>query len=408
MKHSGEQTDSVAGATHAPAEAALVSLWSSGRLPAAVRDLDGRPIRVVYPGRWSNGYGPDFRGALLQFGLAPPVRGDVEIHVRASDWFRHRHDADPAYDRVLLHVVWHADAALSGPVAELRRFLSLEEAARYSCISTPRVDPCAALSERRSLADIVRLIEAAGDRRLAARASALAGDIECFGADQALYRAMMQALGYSQNTAPFQQLADAMPIDLVTHSPSRPAETLRAASGLAEHGRGSALVPRERWNLARLRPLSHPLRRIEGMGAIIERARSAGRGLAPYFTEAVRSGTAPSLIDRLGVRGASGAALIGRERACVLAVNAVLPLTLALGENAGDEALAAAAGRIWGALPAAGLSRTDLLMREHLGLPAAARLPRTARQQQGLIHLYKRYCRDNLCDACPVSLTDER
>lgn len=66
--------------------------------------VDGRKVTVIDPGRLNTDAGPDFFNAKIKLGEAMWA-GDIEIHVRASDWHRHRHDGDRAYDSVVLHVV---------------------------------------------------------------------------------------------------------------------------------------------------------------------------------------------------------------------------------------------------------------------------------------------------------------
>ena len=70
---------------------------------------DGRRVRIIDQGRLNTDAGPDFFNASVQIG-DETWAGNVEIHVRASDWYRHHHDTDPAYDSVILHVVQHDDA----------------------------------------------------------------------------------------------------------------------------------------------------------------------------------------------------------------------------------------------------------------------------------------------------------
>ena len=71
--------------------------------------VDGRRVCVVDQGLLNNDAGPDFFNATVEIGEETWV-GNVEIHVRASDWFRHHHQDDPAYDSVILHVVQFDDA----------------------------------------------------------------------------------------------------------------------------------------------------------------------------------------------------------------------------------------------------------------------------------------------------------
>ena len=52
--------------------------------------------------------GPDFFNAQLSIGTQMWA-GNVEIHVKSSDWYVHHHETDAAYDSVILHVVWEHD-----------------------------------------------------------------------------------------------------------------------------------------------------------------------------------------------------------------------------------------------------------------------------------------------------------
>jgi hypothetical protein len=65
-------------------------------------------FRILDPGRFNTHQGPDFLEAKISIGAAIWV-GHVEIHVKTSDWHRHRHQSDPHYDNVILHVVWRHD-----------------------------------------------------------------------------------------------------------------------------------------------------------------------------------------------------------------------------------------------------------------------------------------------------------
>ena len=75
-------------------------LWDS----AGLVTNDGRKISVIDTGLLNTDSGPDFFNAKINIG-GEMWAGNVEIHLRASDWRRHHHDTDKAYDSVVLHVV---------------------------------------------------------------------------------------------------------------------------------------------------------------------------------------------------------------------------------------------------------------------------------------------------------------
>lgn len=75
-------------------------LWPQRNLST----VDGRPVHIIDPGLLNRDSGPDFFNAKVRIG-GQMWSGNIEIHVRASDWHRHGHDSDPAYDSVILHVV---------------------------------------------------------------------------------------------------------------------------------------------------------------------------------------------------------------------------------------------------------------------------------------------------------------
>ena len=68
----------------------------------------GLPIRILHPGDWNHDAGPDFQSALLYIEDIY-ISGNVEVHVSAKDWYIHGHQENPAYNSVILHVIWEGD-----------------------------------------------------------------------------------------------------------------------------------------------------------------------------------------------------------------------------------------------------------------------------------------------------------
>ena len=80
--------------------------------------FEGEKIEILETGQHNFASGPDYFNARIKIGDTVWA-GNVEIHVRASDWFRHRHEEDPAYQNVILHAVYDADCLLERPGGEI-------------------------------------------------------------------------------------------------------------------------------------------------------------------------------------------------------------------------------------------------------------------------------------------------
>ncbi len=115
----------------------LYYLWQYKRITLHdLRTVRGEKITIQTTGLFNENAGPDFFNAKIR--IADQLwAGNVEIHVRASDWYVHHHENDPAYDNVILHVVWEYDTDLYRkdgsviPVLELRSFVNTVLLAKY-------------------------------------------------------------------------------------------------------------------------------------------------------------------------------------------------------------------------------------------------------------------------------------
>lgn len=181
--------------------------------------VDGRRVSVVDQGLLNTDAGPDFFNATVEIGEETWV-GNVEIHVRASDWFRHGHDSDPAYDSVILHVVQYDDAPVRRkdgsvipqvvmrctPAAARRCNMLLEHAVRAL--------PC-----ERMLRDLDRVyisdwLTALGAERLYRKSERVLAIVKETGGhwEGAAYITLARALGFGLNSEPFELLAKGLPL----------------------------------------------------------------------------------------------------------------------------------------------------------------------------------------------------
>lgn len=90
-------------------EKLLHYVWKRKILPLkALLTTDGREIEIIDPGRHNTDQGPDFFNAKIKIG-GTLWAGNVELHLKSSDWFRHGHDTDPAYNNTILHIAQDID-----------------------------------------------------------------------------------------------------------------------------------------------------------------------------------------------------------------------------------------------------------------------------------------------------------
>ncbi|MBI5471926.1 MAG: DUF2851 family protein [Ignavibacteriae bacterium] len=90
-------------------EVVLRTIWQQQNFSTQdLKTADGRPVTILFPGTPNTDGGPDFRNAKISIGSITFL-GDVELHIGAEEWRTHRHDTDPHYNKVILHVVITAD-----------------------------------------------------------------------------------------------------------------------------------------------------------------------------------------------------------------------------------------------------------------------------------------------------------
>lgn len=436
-----------------PPERLLQAIWQHQRLRRdELRTLDGQPVAVLHPGFRNAEAGPDFHGAVAQFGAAPARAGDVEIDLRASGWRAHSHAANPAYASVILHVVWDADrpaadvptvalrGLLDAPLAELNWWLGTEgalalpEALRGKC-SAPLADLAAA--------EVADLLGQAARLRFESKAAACQARARQAGWEQALWEGVFRALGYKHNVWPMHRLAE---LRQRWHAPGLPPDALQARllglSGLLpseltrvrgtadacvrglwdrwwreRDGFSDCVVPRAAWRFSNLRPANHPQRRLAlvahwlGQGNLPDRL---DRWLLGAEKPATATGDLLTLLQPGGddfwrwhwtlrsARLARPQPLLGEPRVTDLAVNVILPWLWMRAVEGGQEPLKRRVEALYFGWPAAEDNARLKQARARLLGGAARRFPRGAAAQQGLLQILGDFCdnSNSVCDQC--------
>jgi hypothetical protein len=311
------------------AEALLWYLWRE-HLPRVhpLRLTDGRTVRIFHTGTLNQDSGPDFLNAELAFGPGRKITGDVEIHLRPSDWRRHNHAYDARYNAVVLHVVMWNDEPPAPvlkqngqhvPTLVLSEHLQASfetlrrryERRRQAVFDTPF--PCQSLTRTAPPATLQAIVHRAGEARLSAKTAAIAHRMTRVSPEQTLFEHLMRAAGYAKNTVPFLRLAQRLPMAAIrtmaaagrrpgrimdiqallfgtagllpsqrTHPPPDPVPVndyildLEARWTACRKADEAHPMPDTAWHFFRLRPFNFPTVRLAGMGYLIDAGLDAG------------------------------------------------------------------------------------------------------------------------------------
>lgn len=405
-------------------------LWEYGTLTTD----DGDRVDVLDPGIHNTNSGPDFFNAKIKIGDRMWV-GNVEIHVRASDWFRHGHHQDTAYDNVILHIVGSSDQ-----VVKRRNGSIIPQAVMlYNTDFSQRYDEMVNGSDQpacsRELADIKPIhitdwISALGYERIYSKSDRILNYLERLDGDwqSTAYVTLARALGFSVNSDPFEQLAFATPLRCLLKHRSQPElveATLFGQAGLLEaisiDDDNEQYVDRLKqnyafmqakyglqpingscWKLSRMRPPNFPHRRIAILAGMIADGFAFGRA----FTHVTDQKSARSLFDlnlndywQSHFNFVGTAARITRafspDTVTSLIINAVVPLMYAYGLFFANDSRIQIAVDILQSLPPERNSLTRIFTDRFFECDDAF-------TSQALIQLRRAYCEPRKCLFCRI------
>ncbi len=432
-------------------ESQVVKMWQQLGNNVPLVTESGEPLVVIYPGRINDDRGADFRDAVVATSNGVQ-KGDIEVHVKSSDWRAHGHHHDPVYNRVILHVVmWHDRQVVPNQGGEAVPVLALDKYMVSRSSQYPVEDmPCRRTVGYLSDSVMPQFLDAAGEERFLAKTAEFNADLAQMEASQCLYRGMMVALGYSKNKAPFRELARRLPLRLlesVAHGEATDEECLARQQALLLGTAG--LLPSQRpvrhqeanpddiwvdrlerlwasfsptevmshhdWNLFKVRPNNSPTRRIAAMSYLVVRYRE--RGMFDGVVDMVRKSLANKKRLEQGLvvtadgywashfdfgpgRRLESPTLLGGHRAADIVVNVLLPLASAWGKLAGQPELENNAVDLYHCYPRLVENSVERHMRNQLGLSRS--LVNSAQRQQGLIHIYSSLCAQGKCHRCPL------
>lgn len=392
----------------------------------------GKKVRVVDPGLLNTDAGPDFFNAKIEIDGHMWV-GNVEMHYRATDWKRHHHDSDKAYDSVILHVVAKDDAPVRRTNGELIPQLVLEVSPQFnadyaSLVGATIEVPCATKIKQVPHLTIVEWVEGLAFERLHGKVERIHQLLDSFNGswEDVCYVTLARNFGFGINNDAFERLARRTPLRLLgKHSDSvlQIEALLFGQAGMLDAQKPGMdsyynqlcteyaflsnkfqLTPMEKesWKLFRIRPQNFPYRRIAMLAQFIEGGfRMMNRILEAEGEKEMRALFEMELSGywtkhyTFGKPNERATATLSRSSIDIILINTVAPLLYAYGELTGNYEMTDKAIKLLEDLRAENNSIVAHFVAYGIDCPDAL-------TSQALVQLKREYCDARKCIYCKI------
>lgn len=392
-------------------------------------------LQIIQPGLFNTHAGPDFTTARVIID-GTEWAGQVEIHLRSSEWYQHRHQVDEAYANVILHVVYENDQPVlrkdgtAIPTLVLQGLFDVQLYHRYQSLlqSTHRF-PCAM-----QMADVdATIIQTFLARLLVDRLEAKVAQVQELLAqykgdwERTFYFFLARAFGFKVNAMPFEWLARITDLQLFRKYQDNPRQMealLFGQAGFLEEAFSEAypqllqreyhflqkkhgLQPMQRasWKFLRMRPDNFPTVRLAQFAALLSRNANLFSTMIALSTKAEYY----ILFNKLqihpywqthyhfGKASTPRQVNLGKSSVENIIINTICLLRYVYGKNTGQEQYVDQAFDLLEALPAEKNSITDLY--KQAGLKIA-----NAYGSQAILQLNKNYCSQKKCLNCTIGI----
>lgn len=268
-------------------------LWKYKKFAfAKAQTTSQQPISLVSVGQHNHGEGPDFFNSKLRID-DQLWAGNVEIHLKSSDWYAHNHEADTAYDSVILHVVWEHDVEVYRsdnspiPTLELQNYVSEKSLENYQELFAHQSAKWINCEEH--LCEVPEMVqtnwlERLYFERLARKTENILELLEASQGDweNVLFQMMARNFGTKVNGEAFQSLASSINFSVVRKCSSEPFRLEALLMGQA------AILPQESFD-------SYPLQLIAEYEFVVHKFKLQNRGVLPVQFFKLRPDNFPTI-----------------------------------------------------------------------------------------------------------------
>ncbi len=399
-----------------------------------LKTTDNNLLVIHKPGYYNTDSGPDFLEGRLRIGKMEWA-GNIEIHVKSSDWYRHNHQHDAAFDNVVLHVVWEHDkevfdkAGKPIPTLELQNLTPSVLRKHYkSLIDSKNEIPCSGHFSNVSEIRKVLMLERALMQRLERKSKEVLTLLERNTGDweETAFQLLMRNLGFKLNNESLLKLSGRLPFKLLKKYAQKPIALEALLFGMAglleetddyttllcrefsflsaKHSLAENRMHKSEWKFMRTRPSNFPTVRLAELASIL----SGTENLFAKLIESEEAGELRKLFQRpvsdywqthysCGKQSSKRLRGLGVSSASNLVVNTAVPLMVAYSKYMDDESYLEKAV---GLLEGIGAEKNRITESwSGMGLPL-----KTMADSQGSIELFNEFCKQKRCTSCGIGV----
>jgi hypothetical protein len=417
-----------------PLEKLLHFIWKYKLLkPGELRTLNGNIVKIIHPGELNTDSGPDFFNAQIEIGSLT-LAGNIELHTRSSDWIKHGHQHDDAYNKLILHAVYQHDVSIEQnenfnvEVLELKEYIEEGIMEKYRTLLTAKNElACGNQIKKIDPIKMTSWLQRMLVERLESKTNYVKQLFEVSNNDyvQTFYILMARNFGFKVNSEPFELLAKSLPLHiLLKHYQNlfqleallfgtagflneqfkdKYGQKLQNEFEYLKHKYNIKPLNVELWKYLRLRPANFPTQRIAQFALVIHNCPEIFLNPVAFTGKIELNG---ALIhqhsdywkkhysfddgESNNIKG------MGENSIQNICINTLAPYLFFYGKQNDEQKFIDKALNILESVPFEENVKTGIFIEAGLNF-------KTSSESQGLINLYDNYCKHKHCLNCAVA-----